>query len=119
MQSSGRIYYPYRTRPQSEGETPVTRAIVGLCTIELEIPEAFSLKDKRSVIKSLLARLRYEHHVAAAEIDLLDDPRASVIAFANVSNSSRHLDMTLSEAARWIERTYPQVEVIEQQVEIL
>lgn len=97
----------------------MTRAIVGLCTLELEIAESLSLKDKRSIVKSLLARLRHEHHMAAAEIDLLDNPQAAVIAFVNVANSSRHLDTTLSEALRWIERTWPQVEIISQQVEIL
>lgn len=97
----------------------MTRAIVGLCTVELQIAESFSLKDKRSTLKSLLARLRHEHHVAAAEIDLLDDQQASVIAFTAVSNSSRHLDQMLSAALRWIERTYPQVEIIDEQIEIL
>jgi uncharacterized protein YlxP (DUF503 family) len=97
----------------------MTRAIVGLCTLELQIPESFSLKDKRSVLKSLLARLRQDHHLAAAEIDLLDDPRASVIAFTTVSNSSRQIDQTLQAALRWIDRTFPQVEVISEQIEIL
>lgn len=97
----------------------MTRAIVGLCTLELEIAESLSLKDKRSILKPLLARLRHEHQLAAAEIDLLDDPQAAVIAFAGLSNSSRHLDMMLSEARRWIERTYPQVEIISEQAEIL
>jgi uncharacterized protein len=95
------------------------RAMVGLCTLELHISESFSLKDKRSVVKSLLARLRQEHQVAAAEIDLLDDPRAAVIAFTTVSNSSRQLDQTLQAALRWIERTFPQAEVISEQIEIL
>jgi uncharacterized protein YlxP (DUF503 family) len=97
----------------------MTRAIVGLCTLELTIAESFSLKDKRSVIKSLLARLRQEHQLAAAEIDLLDEPRASVIAFTTVSNSSRQLDQTLQAALRWVERTYPQVEIVSEQIEIL
>ncbi len=97
----------------------MTRAIIGLCTVELEIPESFSLKDKRSVLKSMLARLRREHDLAAAEIDLLDERQAAVIAFATVSNSSRLLDQTLRTALSWIERTFPQVEVISEQIEIL
>lgn len=97
----------------------MTRAIVGLCTVELEIAESFSLKDKRSVVKSMLARLRREQDVAAAEIDLLDERQAAVIAFVTVSNSSRQLDQTLRAALAWIERTFPQVEVISEQIEIL
>lgn len=97
----------------------MTRAIVGLCTVELEIAESFSLKDKRSVLKSMLARLRREHDLAAAEIDLLDERQAAVIAFVTVSNSSRLLDQTLRAALSWIERTFPQVEVLSEQIEIL
>ena len=32
--------------------------VIGVCTLELNIPMAFSLKDKRRVVKSVIARLR-------------------------------------------------------------
>lgn len=95
------------------------RAMVGLCTLDLHLPESLTLKDKRSVLKSMLQRLRQEHGVASAEIDLLDDPQMARIAFATVSNSSRQLNEVLQLALRWIERNYPQVEVLSDQIEIL
>ena len=34
--------------------------IIGACTIVLHLPGVFSLKEKRSIVKSVLARLRSE-----------------------------------------------------------
>ena len=95
------------------------RAMVGLCTLELHLPESLTLKDKRSILKSLLQRLRQEFGVTSAEIDLLDNPQMARIAFAAVSNSSRKLDEILQAALRWIERNYPQAEILSEQIEIL
>ncbi|MFN8379023.1 MAG: DUF503 domain-containing protein [Anaerolineae bacterium] len=97
----------------------MNRAIVGVCTLELRIEASFTLKDKRSILKSLLARLKQEHHLAAAEIDLLDNPKEAVIAFVTVSNSSRQVDQQLQAALRWVERSYPQAEIVSEQIEIL
>ncbi len=42
---------------------------VGLLTLEIYIPDAHSLKDKRQVIRSLKDRLRSRFNVAVAELD--------------------------------------------------
>jgi len=42
--------------------------VVGVLQIELEIPEAQSLKDKRRVIKSLKDRIANAHNVSIAEL---------------------------------------------------
>jgi uncharacterized protein YlxP (DUF503 family) len=46
------------------------RVFVGVLQVELAIPGARSLKEKRSVLKSLLERTRRKHGVAAAESHL-------------------------------------------------
>jgi uncharacterized protein YlxP (DUF503 family) len=43
--------------------------IVGLCTVELFIPESQSLKDKRQVLLSLKDRLREKFNLSVAEVD--------------------------------------------------
>ena len=42
---------------------------IGLLTLEIYIPEAHSLKDKRQVLRSLKDRLRRKFNVAVAELD--------------------------------------------------
>jgi len=61
--------------------------IVGTLTVSLEIPGSDSLKDKRQVVKSLLASVRNKFNAAAAEIDHLDSHRRALLGFAVVSNS--------------------------------
>lgn len=43
--------------------------IVASCRVRLHLPEARSLKDKRQVVRSLLARLRERHNVSALELE--------------------------------------------------
>ena len=69
--------------------------IIGVLTLELRIPEAHSLKDKRHVVKSLKDRLRHRHNVAVAEIDYQDIWNRSVLAAVTVSNSRMHAEQVL------------------------
>ena len=70
---------------------------VGLLQVRLRLPGAHSLKDKRSVVSGLLARARHEYSVSAAELDNLDEPKASVVGFAYLSNDGRHATVVLTK----------------------
>lgn len=43
--------------------------IVGLCTVELFLPESQWPKDKRQVLLSLKGRLREKFNLSVAEVD--------------------------------------------------
>ena len=45
---------------------------IGLLTLEIHLPEAHSLKDKRQVLRSLKDRLRRKFNVAVAELEHQD-----------------------------------------------
>jgi uncharacterized protein len=68
---------------------------VGLLTLELHLPEARSLKDKRQVLRSLKDRLRRHFNVAVAELDFQDTLRSSVVAVVTVSNAEQHVEESL------------------------
>ena len=53
--------------------------IIGACTITLHLHGVRSLKEKRSIIKSLQARLRNEFNVSVAEVDAQDIHGRAVI----------------------------------------
>ncbi len=91
---------------------------VGLCTLELYIPEANSLKDKRSVLKSMLEGMRGKFNVSAAEVDQNDIWRRATVGIACVSNSQPFADQVLNKVVDWVESN-PRVHVSNVQVEFL
>lgn len=92
---------------------------IGAMTIELYLPGCDSLKQKRSMLKPLLARLHREFNISAAEIDLNDKHRAAVIACAIVSNDSKHVQRVLEKIPDWIEKFRPDLQVIDQEIMLL
>ena len=92
---------------------------IGLLTLHLRLPGCGSLKEKRSRLKPLLARLHREFNISAAEVDLLDVWQESVVACAVVSNDARHNDRLLQKIVDWVERDWPDVDVIAEQLEMI
>ena len=92
--------------------------VVGVCTIELIIPAANSLKEKRSVLKSMLEGMRSRFNVSAAEIEHQDLWRRATIGLACVSSSQAFVDQVLNKAVDWVEAN-PRVNVANVEVEFL
>lgn len=92
--------------------------IVGVCSIEILIPESRSLKDKRKVVRSVIDRARHRHNVSAAEVEHQDLWQRAGIAFAAVSSSRKQLDSTFEAIVREIDRSLPG-QITRREVEIL
>lgn len=69
--------------------------VVGVLQVELVLPDAMSLKDKRRVVLSLKDRLHREHRVAVAEVDRQDQHRVAVLGIATVSSAADHAQSTM------------------------
>jgi len=70
-------------------------AAVGVMTMELRMPHAHSLKDKRHVVKSLRDRLRNKFNVSVAEIDYQDLWQSALVAAVTVSSSRLYAEQLL------------------------
>jgi uncharacterized protein len=70
---------------------------VGLLTIELHIPDAQSLKDKRQVLRRLKDKLRRDFNVAVAELEHHDTWQRSVVGIVTISNEEKHLREVLQK----------------------
>ena len=70
---------------------------VGLLTLELHIPDAQSLKDKRQVLRSLKDKLRRDFNVAVAELEHHDTWQRSVVGIVTISNEEKHLRKVLQK----------------------
>jgi uncharacterized protein len=71
---------------------------IGLITLEIHIPDARSLKDKRQILRSLKDRLCAHHNVAVAELDHQDLWQRSVVGVVGISFDDHHLKESLSAA---------------------
>ncbi|NLX77783.1 MAG: DUF503 domain-containing protein [Clostridiaceae bacterium] len=76
--------------------------VVGALNITLYIGGMKSLKDKRSVIKSLLAKIRTKLNVSAAETGRQDEWNRSELGFSCVTNDASHADSIMSSVIKYI-----------------
>lgn len=79
---------------------------VGIVRVELHIPAARSLKDKRQVVRGLKDRLRERLHAAIAEVDHQDLWQRAALGLAFVSGESGHVREQLQAARRVVEQEY-------------
>lgn len=93
--------------------------LVGIAEIELRLMEVNSLKDKRSLVKSLVERLGNRFNASVAEVDFMDIWGRSVIGIAVVSNDSSHASKMLDSIINFIENFHPCVEVVHIDREII
>jgi hypothetical protein len=77
---------------------------IGLLTLEIHIPDARSLKDKRQILRSLKDRLRGQFNVAIAELDHQETWQRSLIGVVTISADTRHLEDALEKVANESER---------------
>ena len=80
--------------------------IVGLLSVELHIPHARSLKDKRMVLRSIKDRLK-KFNVAVAEVEHQDVWQRAGLGVVAISTTTEHVDRELAAVADEIERVEP------------
>ncbi len=101
------------------GNKDKTTMYIGTCLVTIEIPETGSLKDKRSVVKSLVERARRELRVSVAEVGALDEWEVAEIGLAYVSNSVPHADEVIAKAVNWIEKNLEDGYIADYQTEVI
>lgn len=91
---------------------------IGFCRLTLYLPGVGSLKGKRSVIKSLVAKSRQKFNVSVSEIDENDTWQKAVLGVAVVANESAFANSVISNVVNLFDADY-QVEVVECAIEML
>ena len=91
---------------------------VGLLTLELYIPDAQSLKDKRQVLRSLKDKLRRDFNVAVAELEHHDTWQRSVVGIVTISNEEKHLREVLQKVLDEADRILGSI-LVNQAIEIV
>lgn len=77
--------------------------IIAAARLNLHLPQSQSLKDKRRIVKSMIARLQNEFSVTAAEIEEQDLWQVAILGIAYVSSDASHANSVISKAVHYIE----------------
>jgi uncharacterized protein YlxP (DUF503 family) len=91
---------------------------VGVARLGLHIPEARSLKTKRSHTRSLVERLRSRHQVMVLEIDYQDLHQRADFAICAVSTDVVDVEARLQRVSDTIDRNWSGY-ILDWEVEIL
>jgi len=92
---------------------------VGVCKVQLRLPENLSLKGKRQVLKSITTRVRNKFDVSVGEVDDQDLWQLATLGICCVSNSGRYANEVLSKVVDFIVYSRFEVEVVSYEIEIL
>jgi hypothetical protein len=77
---------------------------VSMLQLVLELPETFTIKDKRRVVSSLKSKISRRFNASCAEIDLLDSIRFAHLGAAIVSNSKAHGEKVMQRVLETVDR---------------
>jgi uncharacterized protein len=77
--------------------------VIGTLQITVLVPDSQSLKDKRTVVRSITSRVRQAFAVAVAEVGDQDTWQSAVIGVACVSNNARHADEVCQKVLAYVE----------------
>ncbi len=77
---------------------------VGVLTLDLQLPYAHSLKEKRAVLQKIRARLRARFNVAVAELDHQDTWQRATLGVVSISDSRPVLESAFRQVLDETER---------------
>lgn len=92
---------------------------VGVLKIKLRLPENETLKGKRQVIRSVIARVRNTFNVCIAEVDDQDYWQLATLGVTCVSNDPQHANEMLSKVLNFITNCRYDCELLDSQLEVI
>jgi len=93
--------------------------VIGLCTLQLQIPAAGSLKDKRQVLRSVTTRVRSEFNVSIAEVAQQNSHQLATLALVCVSTERAYAEGLLQRAVQFISAAHDGLVLLDYQTELL
>ena len=87
-------------------------------TFRLHAPWVHSLKEKRMIVKSLVAKLQNKFHVSAAEIDEQDVHQIIVIGVASIVPHKAMADSLMDEISEFVESN-TEAQIVEETREVI
>ncbi len=76
--------------------------IVGLLKIHLNLNGIASLKDKRSIVKSVIGKVKSRYNFSIAEVESHDSKTQAVLGLAVIANDSAFVDKQMDTVINFI-----------------
>lgn len=92
---------------------------VGVLLIKFRLPENASLKGKRQVVKSVIARITNNFRVAVAEVADNDLWQLATIGISTIGNDKHQINGVLSRIIDFVNEAGFDTEVLDYKMEIL
>jgi len=92
--------------------------IVGWCEFDLLLGDVHSLKEKRSVVRPLLAELRRRYEVSVAEVGTQDLHRRASVGVGLVAAEGAHARQVLDACERLV-AAHPELELLSARTRLL
>lgn len=93
--------------------------VIGVLTIELQIPESNSLKEKRQVVRALIHRIRQGYNVSVAEVDHQNSWQLATVAVACVSDEAVVVQQLMDKIIDFVQRQRLSLVLLDYQSELL
>ncbi|RMF56510.1 MAG: DUF503 domain-containing protein [Calditrichaeota bacterium] len=77
--------------------------IIAVLTVDLYFPAATSLKDKRTVLRSIKDRIGKKYNVSIAELEFMDKWQRARLGIVQVGNDYKFLEKNMNSIFRAID----------------
>lgn len=78
--------------------------LIGICQIDLYLPNSHSLKDKRNLLKSIKLRIRHNYNVSISEIDNFELWKNTTLGVTCIGNEKKYLNKVLNGIILFLEK---------------
>ncbi len=92
--------------------------IVAVLTVDLYLPGAVSLKDKRMIVRRIKDRLSNKYNISIAEVDFQDKWQRARLGIAQVGSDYKMLEKSMNTIFKVLD-TQEYAEIIDHQFEYL
>lgn len=75
-----------------------------MLTAQMHLHGINSLKEKRSIVKSLLGRLKSRFNISISEVDHQDEKTSAVVGIALISNDTRFINQQFDSIIDFMRR---------------
>lgn len=92
---------------------------LGICTLTIHLPDCHSLKEKRRLVKPILARLHGEFNISVVEYDHHDRWQSCELLIACATSRGGHPDQILARVITFYESHWPDLPLTHEKIEII